>query len=126
MRIILDAGALIALERNDRSFWLRFIRARQEGTKLLTHAGILGQVWRRPDRQVSLARALPSIVVQSLTPELARQAGRLLAATGTADVHDSALASMCRPGDVIFTSDQDDLELLVAYRGVAGIGILRV
>lgn len=125
-RLLLDAGAFIALERNDRWMWVRFLDARTEGTKLVTHAGILGQVWRKPERQAVLARALPSINVQSLTPELARKAGELLAASGTVDVLDGALALLCRPGDMVLTSDPDDLSLLVSTLRLPGVDVVRV
>lgn len=124
-RLVLDAGALIALERSQRPMWRRFDRALTQGTKLVTHAGILGQVWRKPERQAVLARALPSIDVQSLTPELARQAGELLAASGTADVLDGALALLCRPGDMVLTSDPEDLSLLVTALGVPDVEVVR-
>lgn len=125
-RLVLDAGAFIALERNDRWMWVRFVDARTEGTKLVTHAGILGQVWRKPERQAVLARALSSIDVRSLTPELARKAGELLAASGTADVLDGALALLCRPGDMVLTSDPDDLSLLVSTLSLPGVDVVRV
>lgn len=123
---MLDAGALVALERNDRWMWVRFTDARMERLKLVTHAGILGQVWRCPERQAVLARALPSIDVHSLTPELARAAGELLAASGTADVLDGGLALLCRPGDMVLTSDPEDLSLLVTETGVPGVDIVQV
>ncbi|MEZ5408196.1 MAG: hypothetical protein R2761_09230 [Acidimicrobiales bacterium] len=125
-RLVLDAGALIALERSQRSMWRRFNRALTQGADIITHAGILGQVWRKPERQAVLARALPSIDVRSLTPELARAAGELLAASGTADVLDGALALLCHPGDMVLTSDPHDLGLLVTERGVAGVDVVRV
>lgn len=124
-RLVLDAGALIALERGERPMWLRVNRALGRGTDMVTHAGILGQVWRKPERQVVLARTLPSIEVHSLTPELARQAGELLAASGTADVLDGALALLCRAGDLVLTSDPDDLSLLVTALGVPEVEIVR-
>ena len=124
-RVVLDAGALIALERRDRAMWGRFAKAQRVGTAMVTHAGILGQVWRQPERQAILARALPSIDVRSLTPELARDAGELLAVSRTADVLDGALALLCRPGDVLVTSDPDGLGLLVTTLGVAGVDVVR-
>lgn len=106
--------------------WVRYTDATTEGTKLVTHAGVLGQVWRKPDRQANLARVLPSIDVRSLTPEIARQAGQLLSASATADVLDGALAVLCRAGDTILTSDPDDLSLLVTAMGVPGVAVVRV
>jgi hypothetical protein len=43
-RVILDAGALIGLDRNDRAMWARFARVLERKGALVTHAGIVGQV----------------------------------------------------------------------------------
>jgi hypothetical protein len=116
-RLLLDAGALIALDRDQRPMWRRFFVAAGAGTPLLTHGGVIGQVWRRPARQARLVRALRSIEVRPLDDELGKLAGRLLAASGTADVVDAALIVLSRPGDRIFTSDPDDfVTLAIAAR----------
>ena len=44
--MILDAGALIALDRNDRSMWVRLKASHSAGERPVTHGGIIGQVWR--------------------------------------------------------------------------------
>ena len=100
-RLVLDAGAFIALDRNDRSMWARLAIAHQSEQQIITHAGIVGQVWRRPARQARLAQALKAVDVRSLTVELAQAAGLLLAATGRDDVHDAALALVCEPDDIL-------------------------
>ncbi len=125
-RLILDAGAFIALDRNDRPMWRRLAIAGRSEQPIVTHAGIVGQVWRHPSRQARLAQALKFIDVRPLTNDLARSAGLLLAATRTSDVHDAALAALCEQHDVLLTSDIDDLSALLAQRDLGAVTLLRV
>ncbi len=118
MTLVLDAGALIALERNDRAMWRRFKAARLAGSVPVTHGGIVGQVWRAAGpRQALLAMALAGIDVRPLDDELGRAAGALLATTRTADVIDAALVLLADDDDQIITSDPDDLEPLARVAG---------
>jgi len=115
MSLILDSGALIALERNERAMWRRFKAAALAGSLAVTHGGVLGQAWRgRGSRQALLAKALTGIDVRALDSALGRAAGELLAATGTADVIDAALVLLAEDGDQIFTSDLGDIVTLAA------------
>jgi hypothetical protein len=50
--------------------------------------------------------------VEALDDALGRRAGTLLGRTGTADVIDAALVLLAADGDMILTSDTDDLEPL--------------
>ena len=84
--------------------WARLAIAHQSEQQIVTHAGIVGQVWRRPARQARPARALKAVDVRSLTVELAQSAGLLLAATGRDDVHAAALALVREPNDILLTS----------------------
>jgi hypothetical protein len=122
----MDAGAFIALERNDRSMWARLEIARRSEQQIVTHAGIVGQVWRRPARQVRLAQAIKAVDVRPLTAALAKASGVLLAATSRDDVHDAALALVCEADDILLTSDVDDLTTLLAQRRIYSVGIVRV
>jgi hypothetical protein len=117
-QIILDAGALIALERADRSMWLRYERAVRTGERLVTHAGVVGQVFRGGPRQAGLGRALAGVNVASLDDRLGREAGRLLARTKTRDVIDAALVLLARDGDTILTSDLADIRPLASAAGI--------
>ena len=117
MRLILDTGALIALERNDREMWRRFKRALALDRMMLTHGGIVGQAWRGGGRQALLAQALASIDVLPLDDRLGREAGALLAASRRSDVIDAALVLLAEDEDRILTSDPDDIEPLVEIRG---------
>ena len=115
MSVILDSGALIALEDNDRRMWRRLKGALQAESPPKTHGGVVGQVWRRgTGRQARLAKALRAVEVVPLDAELGRRAGVLLARCGLQDAIDAALAAMADHGDEIITSDPDDLAILVA------------
>ena len=117
MTLVLDSGALIALERNDRAMWVRLKAAVVDGQVPVTHAGVLGQVWRNGRRQARLAKTLPGIDIRPVDEPLGRQAGELLAASGRSDVIDAALALLAMDGDDIVTSDPDDLAALVRATG---------
>jgi hypothetical protein len=118
MRLVLDAGALLALERNDRPMWRRFKAAQLAGNLAITHGGVLGQAWRgRVPRQALLAKALGGIEVRALDRVLGRATGELLAATGGADVVDAALVLLAEDGDHLLTSDPGDLEPLAEATG---------
>jgi len=118
MTLVLDAGALIAVERLDRDVIALIKRERIAGRAPVTHGGVVGQVWRGGrGRQANLARLLPAVEVVSLDDALGRRAGALLGQTKTTDVIDAAVALLARDGDVILTGDGEDLGLLVEATG---------
>jgi len=116
--VVLDAGALLAIERGDRKLLAIVNRERLAGRLPITHGGVIGQVWRGGDgRQANLARVLPGVEVAALDDDLGRQAGVLLGRAGQADVIDAAVVLLARDGDEIYTSDPGDLrDLAVAAR----------
>ena len=117
MTTILDAGALIALARNDRSAWVRLKGLHLAGERPVTHGGVVGQVWRGGPRQARLAIALAGMDVRSLDERVGRLAGELLASTRMSDVVDAALVALAVDGDEIITLDSDDLGRLAASAG---------
>lgn len=117
MTLVLDASALIALERNERSMWTRLKSAQILDELPITHAGVVGQVWRGTARQARLAIALAGLDVRAIDDALGRSAGALLGSVGGSDVIDAALALLAADGDEIVTADRDDLETLVAATG---------
>lgn len=118
MSIVLDAGALVAVERGDRGMIALIKRERQEGRAPLSHGGVIGQVWRGGrGRQATLARLLPGVDVRALDDEIGRQAGVLLGAARRADVIDAAVVLLAHDGDEIFTSDPADLQDLATVAG---------
>ena len=54
--LTLDAGGLIALDRNDRRIVVLLARAAQTSAPITVPASALAQAVRRPERQVRLAR----------------------------------------------------------------------
>lgn len=114
MSLLLDAGALIAIERGDRELVALVKRERLAGRAAITHGGIVGQVWRDGARQVLLARFLRGVDVRSLDDELGRRCGALLAAAGTSDVIDAAVVVIGEHGDLVLTSDPDELAALAS------------
>jgi hypothetical protein len=118
MRLVLDSGALIALERNDRAMWRRLKSALLSRDVPLCHGGVIGQAWRGGGRrQALLAKAVAGIDVRPLDERLGRAAGELLAAAGRRDVIDAALVLLAGDGDHIVTSDPNDLEPLARASG---------
>ena len=116
--MVLDAGAFVALECNDRAMWRRLKGALIDGEPPITHGGVVGQVWRGgTGRQVLLARALQAVDGIALTVELGRQAGLLLTASGTSDVVDAAVVVLANHEDIIITSDPGDIARLVETSG---------
>ena len=113
--LILDAGALVGVERNDPDVVHLLRRAQQEGLELRTNPMVVAQVWRdRQGRQANLARLLQAVKVQPVHDEDGREAGVLLGRAGTADPVGATVALLAGPGDRIFTSDPDDLGQLSA------------
>ncbi len=117
MTLVLDAGALIALDRNDRAMWVRLKAVHHMGELPVTHGGVVAQVWRGGPRQARLAAALCGIEVRPLDEQLGRAAGELMRTTRTSDAIDAAVALLAVDGDDVITADVDDLELLVAATG---------
>ncbi len=110
--LTLDAGALIAFERNDRQVVGLLAQALAHGLTITVPAGVVGQVWRDGRRQARLARLLgaPDVVVEPLDDERAREAGQLCGVRGTTDVIDaSVVLAARRRGDRIASSDEVDL-----------------
>lgn len=118
--VILDAGALIAADRNDVRF--RKLQQRWVGGHYAIYVppAVLAQVWRS-DRQVRLSRLIARCKPSLMRFEEARAVGRVLAAAGRADVVDAAVvlaAAELRPIAVV-TSDRGDLEHLAKAIGVS-------
>jgi hypothetical protein len=112
--LILDAGALVGVDRNDRAVLARLAAAQRNGLELRTSPMVVAQVWRdRQGRQANLARLLQSVDVRPVRDQDGREAGALLGQTGTADPIDATVVLLANPGDRILTSDPDGLTRLV-------------
>ncbi len=117
--LVLDAGAFIAVDRDDRAMIARLRAAERHGLDLRTSAIVVGQVWRDPaGRQVQLARLLRAVDVRPVDARLGPDAGVLVGRAGTDDPIDATVVLVAGAGDRILTSDAGDLERLVAAAGV--------
>lgn len=113
--IVLDAGALIALERGDKRLIALLRGALAQRRLFRVPAGVVGQAWRDGRGQVTLARFLRSdeVTIAPLDEQLARACGELCGAAGTSDVIDASVVLLARAGrDLIVTSDPTDLRRL--------------
>jgi hypothetical protein len=116
--LILDSGALVAVDRDDRAMVARLRAAQRHGLELRSNAMVIAQVWRdRHGRQANLSRLLRAVDVRAVTPQDGRDAGALQAAAGTADPIDATVVLLAAPGDRILTSDVGDLTRLAEAAG---------
>jgi hypothetical protein len=122
--VTLDAGALIAFERNDRAVVAIIVRAHERKVALAAPAGVVGQVWRDGRRQARLARLLGSdlVEVEPLDDKRARAAGQLCGVAGTSDIIDASVVLCARTrAHAVLTGDVEDLSRLdpsLRYIGV--------
>jgi hypothetical protein len=108
----LDAGALIAIEKGDRQLAAGLENARLKKCLLTVPSVALAQVWRGNSPRIS--RALDFCAVEEFDEEMAKVVGVLLAKTGTSDVVDATVVEgAARRGDVVMTSDPDDIKRLL-------------
>jgi len=113
--VVFDTGALLALERGDRSMLVLVAEARAGNDRITVPAGCVAQAWRAPARQARVAAflRLPNVDVVPLDDAEARLVGLLLAAARGADIADGHVA-LCatRLGQTVLTSDPKDIRAL--------------
>src|SRR6185503_8498957 len=68
VKVILAAGAFIAIERRDRRIEAMLRVLHEQRVPLWTSAAVIAQVWRNGRKQALLARILPGIRVRALAP----------------------------------------------------------
>jgi hypothetical protein len=116
--LVLDAGALIAIDRDDRDVHKTVRDAHRMGVQVLTNSMAVAQVWRdSKGRQAELAKVLRGLRVQPVTPDDGRKAGELLEAAGLSDAIDASVALLAETGDRVLTSDPGDLRTLCEATG---------
>lgn len=118
MRVVLDAGALVAVDRRDRAIGAQLRILQQQGTPIRVSSAVVGQVWRDGRRQANLARVLAGVGIEPLGKDDGKRIGELLALAGSADVIDAHVAFMIAPADLVLTSDPDDIRELLQARKV--------
>jgi len=119
--VLLDAGALIDVERDPRGLtFRRCLAAFEAGARPLLPAVVFAQVWRGEARQHALSRMRRICRLLPFTDETADEVGRLLARSRTADVVDAAvIVEAVKRNAAVITSDAGDLERLSEAIGYA-------
>jgi predicted nucleic acid-binding protein len=111
--ITLDAGGLIALDRNDRRVLVLLARAKESGMRITIPATALAQAMRNPSRQARLCRLIrqPGTNLIPLDGPDATEVGLLLARTSTSDIVDAhVIVCARRARQTVVTSDPRDLK----------------
>jgi hypothetical protein len=115
--IVLDAGGLVAIERDDRELWSALKRAALATESVVVPSTALAQVWRGGPRQARLARVLQHCVVADFDA-LAREVGVLCGVANTRDICDAHVALVAsRQATTLYTSDPDDMRKLLKAVG---------
>lgn len=107
-----DTGALIALGAK-RERMVRVFKAAMARSAQITVPSAVVAEWWRNSRDAGAAELLRSCIVEPLREDIAKSAGLALAAVGGGkeDTIDAiVVASAALRGDVIYTSDPDDLK----------------
>lgn len=117
--IVLDAGALIALERRDRTMLARVAATIIDGGQVCVPSTIVSQVWRGRASQAYLAKLLQDFVIAPFDP-FARRIGELCGKAKTKDVCDAqvALVTLLNDAEAVYTSDREDISHLLAVCGL--------
>ena len=113
LSVIVDAGFLISVDREELTAKAFIAAAIQRGTPLRsTHPGV-AQVWRNGARHARLARFLNTVEIHPFDD--GHGVGSLLARSGTSNVVDAHLVVLAVAHDeAILTGDVEDLVVLVA------------
>jgi hypothetical protein len=113
--LILDTGALVAVDRGDRAMAARLRVAERSGLGLHSTGAVIAEVWRdAAGRQANLARLLKSVDVRAVDRQLGKEAGVLLGKSGVSDAVDATVVAVAGTGDRVLTSDPADIQKLVS------------
>lgn len=118
MTAVLDAGALIAIEKRDRKAGAMLRVLQREGVPVHTSAAAVAQVWRGSRRQANLARVLRGVDIAPLDEVAARKVGELLRASDSRDLVDAHVVLLVPQDGSVMTSDDDDINALLRVRRV--------
>ena len=112
--ITFDTGALIALERRAQRMWKVYEIAREDGVYATVPAVVVAEWWH--GRTDVRERILAGVRIEQTDTALMKTAGEAMVAVRGATVVDTiVMASAARRGDVVYTSDFDDLTHLTSF-----------
>jgi predicted nucleic acid-binding protein len=109
--LTLDTGALIALERRRHRMRKVIDVATRDAVAITVPVVIIAEWWRGQSELCELIRRM--VTIEPMYEELATAAGEALAEVKHVGVADAiVMASAARRGDVVYTSDFEDLQRL--------------
>jgi predicted nucleic acid-binding protein len=116
MALTFDTGALIGLERSRHHMRKVYHAALVHDIVMTVPAVVVAEWWRTGVKEKERAKILRSLVVEPINEYVARIAGAALTLLPKAQTIDAlVLASASqRSGEVVYTSDPTDLEMLRA------------
>jgi hypothetical protein len=117
MTAVLDAGALIAIDRHDRAVGAMLRVLQRDGIPVHTSAAAVAQVWRNGGRQANLARVLPGVDIHAMG-EGAKKVGELIRTSASTDIVDAHVTLLVPENGSILTSDDADIKALLRARRV--------
>lgn len=114
--MILDAGVLVSVDRDEERARVFLTAATQAGEPLHTSEAVVAQVWRDGARQARLASVLKGIEVHALDD--GRAVGAMLARSGGSDVVDAHVVFLgAALSQRVLTGDPGDLETIATAMG---------
>lgn len=111
--VVLDAGALIALERADKELIALMRGALDLGYSIIIPATVLAQTWRGGSRAAHLARLLDAGEIDAIGEARAKEIGMRLGERGASDVVDAhVVCCAVELRAAVVTSDPHDIDEL--------------
>jgi predicted nucleic acid-binding protein len=129
-RLVLDTGALIALERGDPRARAQLGAASRRGYAIVVPVLVVMEALEHARSPARLNRVLAALDAElPLLPATAREVAGLKGRAGVASGTDAVvvLEALAIPGSAILTGDPDDIHALLEVSGSAGrVPVLRV
>ena len=114
MGITFDTGALIGIERRHLRISRVYTTAVADGIAVTIPAVVVAEWWR--GKSTVRETILRGLRIELVDTELCKLAGDAVAAVRGATAIDAlVMASAARRGDVVYTSDVEDLQRLSSY-----------
>jgi hypothetical protein len=118
VKAVLDAGALVAVDRRNRLIGAQLRVLQQQGTPIRVSSAVVGQAWRDGRTQANLARVLAGVGTEALGKDDGKRIGELLALSGSADIAGAHVALITGHADLVLTSDPGHIRKLLHARRV--------
>lgn len=112
--LVLDTGALVAIERRSRRIQVILTAAAKDGILPIVPTQVIAQYWRGgAGHQAVVAKFLHGCQIEHLDLVRAKQAGELRGHSCTSDETDAVVALIAHECGAVVTSDQHDIMKLL-------------